>query len=78
MVLFVPWNDIEECVQMESRFLTASQMARIWNISHRRVQYLCASNRIDGAFKIGEIWVIPQDAEKPDDARTKKGKSADV
>ena len=63
---------------MEQRFFTASQMAKIWNISHRRVQYLCASNRIDGAFKLGETWAIPQDAKKPDDARMKKGEKTDV
>lgn len=57
---------------MEQQYLTASQMAKIWNISHRRVQYLCANNRIDGVFKIGETWAIPQNAEKPSDARIKK------
>lgn len=63
---------------MEKHYITASQMAKIWNISHRRVQYLCANNRIKGAFKIGETWAIPQDTEKPADARMKKGDAADV
>lgn len=63
---------------MKQQYVTASQMAKIWNISHRRVQYLCANNRIDGVFKIGEIWAIPKDAEKPEDARLKKGDLSDV
>ncbi len=63
---------------MKKQFMTASEIAKIWNVSHRRVQYLCASNRIEGAFKIGEIWAIPQDTKKPADARLKKGNAADV
>lgn len=63
---------------MKRQYLTASQVAKIWNISHRRVQYLCANNRIDGVFKIGETWAIPQNAEKPNDARMKKGEATDV
>lgn len=63
---------------MEQKYLTASQTARIWKVSHRRVQYLCANNRIAGAFKIGETWAIPQDAEKPNDARMKKGETDNV
>ena len=57
------------------RYLTASQLAPMWNISQRRVQILCANGRINGAFKIGEIWVIPYDAKKTKDKRTKKDKS---
>lgn len=63
---------------MEQKYLTASQMARVWKVSHRRVQYLCTNNRIDGAFKIGETWAIPQNAEKPNDARMRKGAPKDV
>uniref|UniRef100_UPI00402A9A02 hypothetical protein n=1 Tax=Succinivibrio sp. TaxID=2053619 RepID=UPI00402A9A02 len=54
------------------RYLTASQLAPMWNISQRRVQILCANGRINGAFKIGEIWAIPSDAKKPKDKRIKK------
>ena len=57
------------------RYLTASQLAPMWNISQRRVQILCANRRINGAFKIGEIWAIPYDAKKTKDKRTKKDKS---
>lgn len=54
------------------RYLTASQLAPMWNISQRRVQILCANGRINGAFKIGEVWAIPSDAKKPKDKRIKK------
>lgn len=53
-------------------FMTASQAAEKWNISQRRVQILCSQNRIEGVFKLGENWAIPEDAPKPDDKRRKK------
>ena len=52
--------------------MTASQAAKKWNISQRRVQILCAENRIEGVFKLGETWAIPDDAEKPRDSRRKE------
>ena len=48
-------------------YMTASQAAKKWNISQRRVQILCAENRIKGTFKLGEAWAIPEDAVKPED-----------
>ena len=52
-------------------FMTASQAAEKWDISQRRVQILCAQNRIEGVFKLGDNWAIPDDAPKPDDKRRK-------
>ncbi len=52
--------------------MTANEAAKKWNISHRRVQLLCAEERINGVFKLGENWAIPDDAEKPIDNRKKK------
>ncbi|GKU24327.1 transposase [Clostridium folliculivorans] len=56
-------------------YLSASQAAEKWNISQRRVQILCSENRIEGAFKVGEVWVIPYDAPKPTDLRKKSNKN---
>ena len=53
-------------------YLSASQAAKKWNISQRRVQILCSENRILGAFKVGEVWAIPDDASKQEDKRRKK------
>ena len=52
-------------------YLSARQVAKKWNISQRRVQVLCSENRIEGAFKVGEVWAIPDDAPKPLDFRMK-------
>lgn len=50
-------------------YMTAYEAAQKWKISQRRVQILCAENRIKGVFKLGLNWAIPKDAEKPTDAR---------
>lgn len=55
-------------------YLSLHQTADKWGLSARRVQVLCAENRIPGAVKIGSFWAIPSDAEKPNDARIKSGK----
>lgn len=56
------------------KYLSITQTAEKWNISGRRIQILCAEQRIPGAVKIGSYWAIPDDAEKPKDARVKTGK----
>ena len=53
-------------------YITAGQAAKKWKISQRRVHILCAENRIEGTFKLGEAWAIPENAEKPDDNRKAK------
>ena len=53
-------------------YITAGQAAKKWKISQRRVQILCAENRIEGTFKLGGAWAIPENAEKPDDNRKAK------
>ncbi len=50
-------------------YITASQTAKKWGISQRRIQKLCAEDRILGAFKLGENWAIPVNATKPLDKR---------
>ena len=50
-------------------YLSAKEVAEKWSISRRRVQFLCEEGRIEGAFKISDVWVIPKDAQKPADRR---------
>jgi len=52
-------------------FCSASETAKKWGISKRRVQVLCAQGRIAGAAKVGLVWIIPSDAKKPIDPRKK-------
>lgn len=55
-------------------FLSISQTSEKWNLSKRWISDLCAEGRIPGAMKIGSYWAIPEEAEKPRDARIKTGK----
>lgn len=53
-------------------YLTTTEMSKNWNISSRRIGILCNEGRIEGAIKKGKMWLIPEDSEKPADARLKK------
>ncbi len=51
-------------------YITAQEAANKWGITRRRVQVLCSQNRIKGAKRLGNMWAIPNDAEKPVDGRS--------
>lgn len=55
--------------------LTTKEISERWNISPRRVAVLCEEGRLDGAVKKGKTWLIPSDAEKPEDGRYKRMKA---
>ncbi len=55
-------------------FLTSAECAEKWNVSQRRVAIYCKEGRIEGAVLRGRMWLIPVDAEKPDDPRKKDNK----
>ena len=59
------------------KYITSSEAANKWNISQRRVQILCSENRIDGIFKLGDNWAIPETAKKPIDKRCKAKNKGD-
>ncbi len=53
-------------------YMTAHEAAVKWNISHRRVLTLCKENRISNVAMLGNMWIIPIDAQKPEDARSSR------
>ncbi|MEY8495510.1 helix-turn-helix domain-containing protein [Lachnospiraceae bacterium 29-91] len=52
-------------------YFSIQDFSEKWNVSKRRIQILCKEGRINGAKMIGNMWVIPKDASRPADARTK-------
>jgi len=46
-------------------YLTAKQISELWNVTDRQIQILCKASRIEGAERIGGIWLIPENAVKP-------------
>lgn len=57
---------------MKNEYMTAQQAAEKWNISDRRVRFLCHEGKISGAVKDGKSYKIPANTEKPADGREKK------
>lgn len=55
-------------------YMTLKEASEKWGVSSRWINYYCTAGRIPGAMKVATIWLIPKDAQKPIDGRTKKGK----
>lgn len=53
-------------------FVTSSEKAKEWGITQRRVAILCKEGRVPGAELIGNRWLLPNDAKKPNDPRRMK------
>jgi hypothetical protein len=50
-------------------YFTVQQTAEKWSVTPRWVQALIKRGSIDGAVRFGHAWMIPKDAEKPEDGR---------
>lgn len=55
--------------------MTVKQASEKWQVSDRRVRVLCENGQIDGAYRIGKIWYIPDNSDKPADGRIKAKES---
>lgn len=54
-------------------YISVKEAAENWNVSERWVQKLCEEDRIDGVIRFGRSWMIPKEAQKPNDLRKKGG-----
>ena len=50
-------------------YMKVSKAAEKWGLSTRRVRILCAEGKIPGTIRKGNLYMIPEDAEKPLDGR---------
>ena len=55
-------------------YMMLKEASEKWKVSVRQVNCYCTAGRIPGAVKMGTVWLIPKDAKKPVDGRTKQGK----
>lgn len=53
-------------------YITTKEASQKWGITDRMILYYCATDRIKGAQKMGNTWLIPKNATKPIDGRTKE------
>lgn len=56
-------------------YMTLKEASEKWSVSSRQVNYYCVESRIPGAVKMAGVWLVPKDADKPIDGRTKQGKA---
>ena len=59
------------------KFLKIDEIAARWGVSPRAVQLLCKEGKINGAQRFGRAWMIPEDATRPIDRRTREGRAYD-
>ena len=52
-------------------YIKVSQAAEKWGLSARRVRILCQENKIEGVIRRGNLYMIPENAQKPVDGRRK-------
>ena len=55
-------------------YIKIDEAAKKWGLGIRRVQILCAEGKIAGAVRFGRDWMIPKDARRAPDGRTKAGR----
>ncbi len=58
--------------------LSTKQIAEKWGVSVTWVTVLCKAGRIEGVVRKGNRWLIPDDAQKPEDKRSNKDATANV
>lgn len=60
-------------------YIKVSKAAEKWGISPRRVRVLCAEGKIPGVIRKGNLYMIPENAQKPlDGRRTRAGVLAEI
>jgi len=57
--------------------MSAREAATKWGISQRRVAILCSEKRIQNVKMLGNMWLIPINAKKPEDARSTRYNTTD-
>ena len=56
-------------------YMTLKEASEKCGVTPRWINYYCAASHIPGAIKMGTVWLIPKNAEKPIDGRTKIARS---
>lgn len=60
-------------------YIKVSKAAEKWGISARRVRILCAEGKIPGVIRKGNLYMIPENAQKPlDGRRSRAGVLAEI
>ena len=60
------------------KYIDVHEAAIRWNLTERRITALLRDGRIPGAIKEGRAWLIPSDAQKPEDKRSSKASKQQI
>lgn len=55
-------------------YLTVKEAGEKWGLGTRIVTMYCVEGRIAGAVKKANLWLIPENAERPADKRRRENK----
>lgn len=55
-------------------YYTVKEMGEKQGVTRCMVNVYCSTGRIPGTIKKGNLWLVPEDAIKPEDQRRKKEK----
>ncbi len=55
-------------------YVSVKDLSEKWNVSKRWIQELIAKDRIPGVIKMGNMYLVPKDAVKPEDKRRKESR----
>ena len=58
------------------KYITVKEAAQKFGINELRVRLLCEQGRIEGAYKEGKVYLIPEASEKPSDQRKTENKKS--
>lgn len=59
---------------MVEGYKTISEISKEWKLKPRTIQIMCAKGKLEGATKAGNVWLIPNNTEKPVDLHIKSRK----
>ncbi|TCL60944.1 hypothetical protein EDD76_10141 [Kineothrix alysoides] len=55
-------------------YISTKDTSGKWGLTPRMVVCHCISGRIEGAQKIAGVWLVPKDAQRPEDRRKGNGR----
>lgn len=58
-------------MELFDEYIKIDEIAKKWGVTPRCVQLMCAKGKIEGAERFGREWMVPKNAKKPLDGRTK-------
>lgn len=57
-------------------YINIEEASKRWGLSIRRIQDLCKLGKVQGAKKFGANWMVPSDAQRPLDGRSKTARQS--